>query len=643
MCGICGVIGADPSVVEAMTDCLHHRGPDSVGYHRDGDVGLGNRRLSVIDPEGGDQPIYNESGDVAVVFNGLIYNFRDLRETLEAAGHRFSTDADTEVIVHGYEEYGAAFIERLNGMFAIALWDEDGQRLLLARDRVGVKPLHYAVVDGGILFGSEPKAILRSGLVEPAVDRSALRYFLQMRYSPPGTTLFEGIEKLLPGTLLDVRRTNDGWDVTRRRYWSPPDDPTPPADPVAAMRDALESAVERQMVSDVPVGFYLSGGLDTSSIVALASRYTDEPVHTFCMGFADQQWDERPDAKIVADYVGTNHHEVEIDREFMRDFPRMIWGADEPKRNLYPYYVAEAMSEEVTVALGGLGADELFGGYVYRFEALADLDRIRGAPVDDRQRIVLAADHLVDTHLEYGSITNDGVLELLSAYKHLEDPAALYVLLNSVDVIGDDAVFEGRILGEALTGLEPPERVIERHYPTTGDSLRDMAMRWDFSVKLPDDFLFVEDRMSMAHSLESRVPFLDNELVDLAFSLPLSAKFDTPDAGPTVGKAVLRKATRDLLPDHVFEKDKQGFTMPPFPFIDDELLPHGREILSDPHVVRTGLVDSSYLETLLGQGFDESLGPHYNVLWKLVALEIWYQMYIVEGASGPQPIDHYYT
>lgn len=644
MCGICGVAGsADGSVLRDMTACLRHRGPDSGGQYRDDYVTLGSRRLVIIDPEGGDQPIYNEDGDVVVVFNGLIYNYRELREELREAGHRFSTDTDTEVLVHSYEEYGRSFVEKLNGMFALALWDAAEKRLILARDRAGIKPLAYAWIDDTLVFASEPKAVIRSGLVEPTVDRRAIRYFLQMRYSPPTTTLFDGIEKLPPGTIIDVRRASDGWDVEQRRYWTPSSDLNIPDDPVTAMRETLEQAVNRQLVSDVPVGFYLSGGLDTSSVVAMADRHTDDPIHTFCMGFSEPRWDERPDARVVADHFGTEHHEIEIDDEFMLDFPRMIWQADEPKRNLYPYYVAEAMSDHVTVSLGGLGADELFGGYIYRYDALQDLDHIRSAPADERQRIIQAADHLVETHLDYGTITNDGILELLSAYKHLHDPAALYVLLNSVDVIGDDSVYEQRVLGEALVGFDPPERVIEGQYPPRGDSLREMAMHWDFTVKLPDDFLFVEDRMSMAHSLESRVPFLDNELIDLAFSLPLSTKFDTTNSGPTVGKVVLRKAMRDLLPERVFEKDKQGFTMPPFPFIDEELLPHGRRILADPYIVRDGLIDGAYLDTLLGQGYDESLAPHYNILWKLVALEIWYQMYVVEGTRGPRQIDQYYT
>ncbi|WP_436911322.1 asparagine synthase (glutamine-hydrolyzing) [Halosimplex marinum] len=646
MCGICGAVGdGDASVLAEMAACLAHRGPDDTGTHVTDDVMLANQRLSIIDIEGGDQPVYNEDGDVVVVYNGEIYNFRSLRADLEAAGHRFTSETDTEVLVHGYEEYGLDVFSKLNGMFAVALWDATDERLLLARDRVGVKPLYYARTDGGVTFASEPKSILRSGRVRPAVDERALQYFLQLRYSPSHTTLFEGIETLLPGQILEIGRDGDGWTATEHQYWTPTDaGGDPPADPVGAVEDALRNAVERQLMSDVPVGFYLSGGLDTSSVVAMADEVSDDPIHTFCMGFEDQAWDERADARTVADHFGTNHHEITVEREFMRDFPEMIWHADEPKRNLYPYYVAREMSDHVSVALGGLGADELFGGYVYRYSRLRELDQLRsGMPGTENAAVADTAGQVADWQLAYGDLDGDDVLEDVGVLRHVDDPARLYVLLNSTDVFGDIEAVDHRVLGDAFGEFVPADWVRARLPGTDDLSLTERALYWDFAVKLPDDFLLVEDRMSMAHSLESRVPFLDNELVDVAFSLPQSEKFGAVDDDRDVGKSVLRRAMRDRLPDAVFEKDKQGFTMPTYPFARDEMLPHARRILADPHVVREGYVQASYLDELLGAEPRRELTPHYKMLWKLVALEIWYQMYIVDGVGGPEPLDSYYT
>jgi asparagine synthase (glutamine-hydrolysing) len=647
MCGICGAVGIDrPSMLEEMAACQTHRGPDSTGTYRDDAAMLASQRLRVIDLDSGDQPISNEDGDVVVVYNGEVYNFRGLRDKLESAGHRFTTATDTEVIVHGYEEWGSNVFGRLNGMFVVALWDATRERLLLARDRAGIKPAYYASTGDGLLFASEPKGILRSGLVDPAVDGQALEYFLQLRYSPSHTTLFEGIDTVLPGTYLDIRWRDDTWSIEEHEYWNPVSAMgEPPADPASAVHDALRRAVRRQLVSDVPVGFYLSGGLDTSSVVAMASELTDEPIHTFCMGFADQAWDEREDAQAVADHFGTHHHEILIEDAFMRDFPRMIWHADEPKRNLYPYYVAEEMRNHVTVALGGLGADELFGGYVYRYNQLLELEALRetGSAATTRpygETATWIAERLRGADLE----DIDGGFVDLNLRANLDDPETIYVLLNSTDVIGDIGLFRDRVFGDRLPDdFTPSTWIAGRPTASAGDGLVEQALGWDFSVKLPNDFLLVEDRMSMAHSLESRVPFLDNELIGLSFSIPASEKFYDGTADPSVGKAVLREAMRPKLPDAVFEKSKQGFTMPTYRFARDELLPHAQSILDDPYIVREGLVNPNYHSTLLDRQPSDDLTPHYKVLWKLVALEIWYQMYVVEGASGPRAIEHYYT
>lgn len=650
MCGICGGFGPNLNLpIDRMGNCQRHRGPESTGTYEDNLAKLSNQRLRVIDVEGGDQPIYNEDGDVVVVYNGEIYNFNSLREKLRAAGHTFTTDTDTEVLVHGYEEYGTALFKQLNGMFAAVIYDATDKRLLLARDRAGIKPLYITKTDNGIAFASEPKTLLQSEIVDPAVDTDALRYFLQLRYSPSQTTLFDGIEPILPGTYLDVQYENDTVTSTNYTYWTLDMTPsTPPSDPVRAVRETLYSAVEQQLVSDVPVGFYLSGGLDTSSVVAIASELSDDPIHTFCMGFDDDQWDERADARAVADYFETVHHEIKIENEFMRDFPEMIWHADEPKRNLYPYYVAEAMSDYVTVALGGLGADELFGGYIYRYTRLQELAGLRQLEATNtKQSIQSMAETLIRNQLNSGSLDEDTALEDLSLMRHLDEPSQLYLLLNSSDVIGDIETYETRLFGEALSCGVDPADVIASHWSSEVESISEQALEWDFTVKLPNDFLLVEDRMSMAHSLESRVPFLDNDLIDVAFAIPFSRKFDITDqpaSGRDVGKQILREAMSDLLPETVFTKNKQGFTMPTHEFVKTELFDHAERILADPSIANEGIIKESYINRLLTAGPQRELTHHHKLLWKLVALEIWYQMYIVgEKLSPPQSIDSYAT
>jgi asparagine synthase (glutamine-hydrolysing) len=542
-------------------------------------------------------------------------------------------------------------------MFAAAIWDADAGRLLLCRDRLGIKPLYYAPLDDGVAFASEQKCLLSGGIVDPAVDRRALAYHLHLRFAPSHTSPFAGIESLQPGSYLLLDRTDDGWTRTTGSYWSVADaGGDPPADPEAAVREALDRAVARQLVSDVPVGFYLSGGLDTSSVVAAADRLTDEPISTFCMGFADAAFDERADARAVADHVGTDHHELTIDGSFVTDFPEMIWHADEPKRNLYPYYVAREMSDHVTVALGGLGADELFGGYVYRHSRLSELQALREASAEARRVVAEGAARAVETVLAGDDPGVDGAIEDLDALRRADDPVAVYAVLNSSDVLGDVRTIRSRAFGPALGGGDGPETDadladfdpvdwLRRRAPdaTTDRTLSETAFHCDLTTKLPDDFLLVEDRTSMAHSLESRVPFLDNDLVDLALSLPHSGRFDLADDGPTAGKAVLRRAMRPRLPDTVFQKDKQGFTMPTYRFAERELLPHAEHLLADPHVVRAGLIDGDYVRDLLDRRPAERLVPHYKLLWRIVALEIWYQTYIVRGAEGPDRLESYYT
>lgn len=397
MCAIAGFNFEDKSLIRKMCDVMAHRGPDGEGYYSGSSITLGHRRLSIIDLETGNQPVYNEDGSIVVVYNGEIYNFRELRAALETRGHRFSTASDTEVIVHAYEEFGRDCVKHFNGMFAFALYDAGRDELFLARDRCGVKPLHYTQLqDGTFLFASEIKALLQYKRVKREMDPQSLHYTINLRYIPGERTMFMGIFRLPPGHTMVVKNRM----VTITRFWEPSHNRIrhPESYYIRMLRKLLDAAVERHLISDVPVGLMLSGGIDSSALVALASRKTDEPIKTFCMGFGNAN-DEIMDARFVAEQFGTDHQELVVDTHLLRDYPRMIWYADEPKRNLYPYYISEMVGREVKTALGGLVSVPCSA----KSERSSDLEEEKNVPVFFEQLFVFShsLNFIVNNYLNY--------------------------------------------------------------------------------------------------------------------------------------------------------------------------------------------------------------------------------------------------
>lgn len=367
-----------------MIAALNHRGPDDTGLFEDTGIGLANARLSIIDVEGGHQPIHNEDETIRVTYNGELYNYRDLRKELEALGHRFYTKSDTEDIVHCYEEYGEGFVSRLNGMFAIALWDASKRKLVLARDRMGIKPLYYTMQNGSLLFASEIKGILQAQIPR-AVDRKSLFAIMNLGYLPGDRTLLEGVLKLPPSSILVCE--NDSIRVSQ--YWNiPPIDASTDEDNVVArLQRVLEESVRDQLVADVPVGCFLSGGLDTSTIVAYASQAMSQPLKTFCMGFGEET-DEFRDARLVAERFGTDHHEIMVDSsQGVKLYPKMIWHMESPKYNLYPWFVCELVHKYVKVCLSGNGGDEIFGGYYARYSNALRIDHLSRMPFSTLLRV----------------------------------------------------------------------------------------------------------------------------------------------------------------------------------------------------------------------------------------------------------------
>ena len=551
MCGIFGFIGRDRErpasidVLDEMARAIHHRGPDGGGVHRDGSLGIGMQRLSIIDLDTGSQPLANEDGTVWVVFNGEIYNYRDLRAELQARGHRFATASDTEVIVHLWEDLGELCVERLRGMFAFAVWDAPRRTLLLARDRLGIKPLYYADTPQGLVFGSELKALLRSPWIVPAVDPRAAALYLEYGYVPDPLSILHGVAKLLPGHTLTIR---DGRVTDSRRYWSS----TPffargaaaPADAEELLWERLTDAVRSHLVSDVPLGAFLSGGVDSSTVVAIMAQEMGVPVKTFSIGFQEPGFDELPYAREVAHAFGTEHHELLVGPEDLGVLDDVLAAFDEPfaDASAIPTYIVSRLARQhVTVALSGDGGDELFAGY----------DRYL---VDRRRRLVGLP----------GDAGLGGPLRLVSSVMPQGTPGKNYLYNLSLPRMERylDAVslFPARELGGLLE--RNGSFAVETSFDTAvreGRQLDPLSRLQDLDLHtyLPGDILTKLDRMSMAVSLEARVPLLDHPLVEFACGLPAGLRMRG-----NAGKYLLKRVLRGRVPDAVLTRPKQGFGVP---------------------------------------------------------------------------------
>jgi asparagine synthase (glutamine-hydrolysing) len=551
MCGICGVIQIggqprgviDPEVIELMSELMAHRGPDDHGTHIAPGVALAARRLSIVDVEGGHQPFANEDGSVWAVQNGELYNHGDLRRTLAAEGHVFASRCDTEVLPHLYERYGRALPIHLRGKFAIAVWNGRKRRGLLARDRLGVKPLYYGRSGDLLVFASELKSVLASGLIEPRLDLGAISAYLRLGYVPAPRTPLLGIEKLLPGHSVVIE---DGV-MTTTCYWRypvPAPDPRPRRDDEYAdgLLERLDEAVQLRLMSDVPLGAMLSGGLDSSLVVALMARRLDEPVRTFSVGFADSPVNELPHAQAVAEALGTEHYALELSlKDQAVDLEDLVWHLDEPLADLSALgfrALSELASEHVTVALCGQGADELLGGYSrYVSASLAGtVGRLPG-PLRALARAALGAGTTRTRRLAASVPSGDQLAGLLDAR-----------------TVGDDAIL-ARLEREPLRREEHAllSDVRDRFQNLPSHPL-DAMLFVDGQLGLVDDMLHYFDRVSMAHSLEVRVPFLDHHVVEYAATIPRSLKVSR-----RMTKVLLRRIARGLVPDQIIDRPKVGF------------------------------------------------------------------------------------
>ncbi|HVR28428.1 MAG TPA: asparagine synthase (glutamine-hydrolyzing) [Thermoanaerobaculia bacterium] len=625
MCGIAGILcfdGAPVAIDELrrMTDAIVHRGPDDEGFHCAPGIGLGMRRLSIIDLATGQQPIANEDGSVWVVCNGEIYNFRELRAELEAKGHVFSCGSDVEVIVHLYEEHGARCLERLRGMFALALWDDRRQRLLLARDRLGIKPLFFAEKDGRLLFGSEVKAILPALGESPRLDWGALDHLLRYSTTAPAQSIVDGVRKLEPGHLLTASAAHG---VAMRRWWEVRFEPVygrTEEQWIDRLGQALDESVRLHLVSDVPLGAFLSGGIDSSAVVAAMARAGEGEVRTFSIGFREREFDELPYARMVAAAFATHHREAVLEPDVLGMLDDLAWYLDEPFGDasaIPTYMVSKLAAEEVTVVLSGDGGDELFAGYDrYLVERRERLSRFVPAPLRSLGGAIGAA-------MPEGARGRELLRHFaLEGWERYDDAGTLFKLDQR------RKLYRGEILelaSNAGQGFGAPASA-----PDGDGHWLSAVQRRDLEGYLPLDILTKVDRMSMAHSIETRVPLLDHVLVELAASLPPELRLRG-----TRTKYIFKRALEGVLPDAILERPKRGFAIPLGRWFRGRLATMVRELLLSEESRARDYFQAPYIETLLR--LHQAGRPLDLQLWTLISFELWCRAFLVPGVRNARP------
>ena len=613
MCGICGMFNfgtgqpADAVALKRATDAMAHRGPDDEGLHLDGNVGLGNRRLSIIDLPGGHQPLSNEDESIWITFNGEIYNYRDLRQNLLTRGHQFRTNSDTETILHLYEEYDLAFLDHLRGMFAFAIWDGRKRRLLLARDRLGVKPVFYRLEPGRLAFASELRALKELLPRPPEIEPQSVYDFFGFRYIPAPRTFYKGIEKLLPGHYLLA----DSQGVRSHAYWDiPPEEETlkNTKEIAAEVVDHLREAVRLRLIADVPLGVFLSGGTDSSAVVALMAELGARPLRTFSVGFDEPEFSELPFARAVARRYGTEHQEVVVTPERLSDeLPRLIEFRGEPvaePTDVALYLISRLAAKSVKVVLAGEGGDELFAGYPkYAADRLAGL--VSAMPQEVTRALI--------RWLPYRQRRVKIALEALSIRDEAERSATWFASFSREER-------ENLFAPEFLAQIDPahPARVFESYLEKVRDRSPLKRMLYaDLKVWLPDNLLLRGDLMTMAASIEERVPFLDHRLVELAARLPtrlLTRGFRT--------KALLKDALRPYIPEEALLRRKVGFTVPIGDWFRKQLKSLVADLVLSPEARTRGYFNPAGMERFVREHFD-GVRDRQKQLWALVNFELW--------------------
>ncbi|MFZ2446289.1 MAG: asparagine synthase (glutamine-hydrolyzing) [Syntrophobacteraceae bacterium] len=627
MCGICGKINLggtgkiDEREIRSMMEAMSHRGPDQEGLYVDEVAGLGHMRLSIIDLSSGQQPISNEDGSIWIVFNGEIYNFQALRADLEQKGHAFKTRTDTEVIIHCYEEYGYAFLDKLRGMFAFAIWDARARRLVLARDRVGIKPLYYAQVAGAFLFASEIKALLRDKSVKRELNPDALRRFLSFYYTPGEQTLFDGITKLPPGHFLvmeegryEVRRYWDILDFYRNKRDSG-------ADFESELSAILEETVRLHMISDVPVGVLLSGGVDSTGLLSYAVAGSEWEIKAFTIGFEGEQFeDERYYARLAARQYGLEHHELTISKsQFFDFFPKFVWYMEEPVCEppaIALYYVSKLAREYVTVLISGEGGDEAFAGY----------PNYRNLVFFEKAKKLFGGADGWKNHLAQKLLSRFDLHKLNKYVDLLDLPLEEYYYSKSANprnFFNKNAPALYDVDFQSRFSKNCPQ-VIMDELVSKGSDLNwlDKMLYIDLNTWLPDDLLIKADKMTMANSLELRVPLLDHKVLEFAASLPANMKVN---GGTT--KYLLKKVLAPNVPGEIINRKKAGFPVPYDRWLKDECREEVFDLLLDRRSLERGYFDKNFVRNFLEKEYSSSQSSPKEI-FSLMCLEIWHRIFV---------------
>jgi asparagine synthase (glutamine-hydrolysing) len=621
MCGIAGIVSPDRrDVIVDMTRAMAHRGPDGEGFYRDDHVSLGQRRLSIIDIEGGRQPIANEAGNLQLVCNGEIYNSPELREELIAKGHRFRTRTDVEVALHLYEEMGRGCARRLRGMFALAIWDRDRRTLYMARDHMGQKPLFYHQNNGRFLFASEIKGILASGLVEPEIELDALWHYISLRFVPDRYTFFRGIRKVPAGTWVFLEEGG----VASESYWRPDFREKLRGDEreiEEGLDRLLTETVRMHLLSDVRVGAFLSGGIDSSTISAMVAMLTDEPVPTYSIGVKEQSFNELPYARMVAERYNLEAHERVVRADLIHLVPTMIRHMDEPSDpfGVGVYLVSQFASEDVKVVLGGDGGDENFAGYDrYAGQRLVDLYCV--LPRWFRRTVMQRIVDRIPESFGYKSFAQKAAwLNRMSFFDHGERYVQSLSFLRFLPEV-KERLFTPAARGR-ISDDDSLAKILVHFDAECVDDLIDRMLYADLMTRMPDHLLVIADRMSMAHSLESRAPLIDYKVVEYAASIPGSMKLRGKDL-----KHILKKVAAKYLPKELIYREKQGFGFPIGIWMRTDLRRFMENLFRESRFVDLGIFERSTVQQLLQEHLSGRADHNFR-LWILLNLELWYRIY----------------
>lgn len=629
MCGIAGIHQTNArhdGLMDRMLQIIAHRGPDGAKQVTHNNFTLGHRRLAIIDLNTGDQPIYNEDNTLCIVFNGEIYNFKELRTELLAKGHLFSTQTDTEVILHGFEEYGTSFFSRLNGIFAFALLDIKSDTLFLARDHFGIKPLHYYHNKDLLVFGSEQKSILLHPQVPRELNKQALHLQLNLRYTQGNETLFKHIKRLPPAHYLKFSKGN----IEVIRFWELKYDNVnehiEEEEAIVGMHYYMKQAVQRQLISDVPVGVYLSGGLDSSTIVQKMHELGVEQINTFTLGF-NEPTDEFPDAERIAKHFKTNHHTLSLQMNPLEKFPEVLWHAEEPKINLLQgFNMSKFVSNHIKVVLGGLGGDELFAGYdIHKFTnpfnwAHANLPKWMQKVARFKSQIIFKLQNAS------GKLSIDEYRRGVQMLLALGDVEKFYLIVrNTWDY---DNPFYPNIYAPTYISEAQHLKKVHLYFDKLFEKANNLkaleqVLFVEMQSKMVNDYLLVEDRMSMSNSVEERVPFLDLDLVNFANTIPVHLKIKQNQT-----KYLFRKAMESHLPPKIITKKKWGFTVNPYLQFKKDLKEVAQNILTKEFVEQQGIFNYQYIEKIINYKPHPKLRWHYNYIWVVLGIAIWQKMFI---------------